>query len=204
MMDPFGDNLADDTTGTTFRDVILLALIGFVAMVVMLLPHIHKAKTDAEDYKPPGNVIVEMHWPDDMPYDVDLWVKAPEHEPVGFWNQGNEVLNLLRDDLGEGRDASNRNYEMIFSRGIPAGEFIVNVHMYGPLPAGVEVPVRVVVAVRERYGTTRQLLQTTVKLRYRNQEETAYRFRLTKEGELVKGSVSTLRRNLITRPGRNN
>lgn len=204
MMDPFGDSLEDDTTGTTFRDVILLALIGFVAMVVMLLPHIHKAKTDAEDYKPPGNVIVEMHWPDDMPYDVDLWVKAPEHEPVGFWNQGNDVLNLLRDDLGEGRDASNRNYEMIFSRGIPAGEFVVNVHMYGPLPAGVEVPVRVVVAVREKYGTTRQLLQTTVKLRYRNQEETAYRFRLTKEGDLVKGSVSTLRRNLITRPGRNN
>jgi len=81
-MEPFGDGFEDDTTGTTFRDVILLALIGFVAMVVMLLPHIHKAKTDAEDYKPPGNVIVEMHWPNDMPYDVDLWVKAPEHEPV--------------------------------------------------------------------------------------------------------------------------
>jgi hypothetical protein len=204
MMEPFGDGFEDDTTGTTFRDVILLALIGFVAMVVMLLPHIHKSKTDAEDYKPPGNVIVEMHWPNDMPYDVDLWVKAPQHEPVGFWNQGNDVLNLLRDDLGAGRDASNRNYEMIFSRGIPAGEYIVNVHMYGPLPTGIEVPVRVVVAVREKYGTTRQLLHTTVKLRYRNQEETAYRFRLTSEGELVKGSVSTLRRNLITRPGANN
>ena len=204
MMDPFDDAFEDDTTGTTFRDVILLALIGFVAMVVMLLPHIHKAKTEAEDYKPPGNVIVEMHWPDDMPYDVDLWVKAPEHEPVGFWNQGNNVLNLLRDDLGEGRDASNRNYEMIFSRGIPPGEYVVNVHMYGPIPSGIEVPVRVVVAVREKYGTTRQLLQTTVKLRYRNQEETAYRFRLTSEGDLVKGSVSTLRRNLITRPGKNN
>ncbi|MGI9475906.1 MAG: hypothetical protein ACR2PI_04320 [Hyphomicrobiaceae bacterium] len=204
MMDPFDDAFEDDTTGTTFRDVILLALIGFVAMVVMLLPHIHKAKTEAEDYKPPGNVIVEMHWPDDMPYDVDLWVKAPEHEPVGFWNQGNNVLNLLRDDLGEGRDASNRNYEMIFSRGIPPGEYVVNVHMYGPIPSGIEVPVRVVVAVREKYGTTRQLLQTTVKLRYRNQEETAYRFRLTSEGDLVEGSVSTLRRNLITRPGKNN
>jgi hypothetical protein len=61
--------------------------------------------------------------------------------------------------------------------------------------------VKAVVAVREQYGTTRQILQTTVKLRYRNQEETAYRFRLTSEGELVKGSVSTLRRNLITRQG---
>ncbi len=34
-----------DTTGTVFRDVILLALIGFVAMVIMLLPHLNpKAK----------------------------------------------------------------------------------------------------------------------------------------------------------------
>jgi len=203
MKEPFGE-FDDDTTGTTFRDVILLALIGFVAMVVMLLPHIHQSKTESEDYKPPGNVIVEVHWPDDMPYDVDLWVKAPEHEPVGFWNQGNNVLNLLRDDLGADRDASGRNYEMIYSRGIPAGEYIVNVHMYGPLPTGAVVPVKVVVAVREKYGSTSQLLQTEVKLRYRNQEETAFRFRLTGEGQLVEGSVSTLRRNLITRPGKNN
>lgn len=200
MMEPFGDGFEDDTTGTTFRDVILLALIGFVAMVVMLLPHIQKAKTEAEDYKPPGNVIFEIHWPNDMPYDVDLWVKAPKTDPVGFWNQGNNILNLLRDDLGSGRDASGRNYEMIFSRGIPAGQYVVNVHMYGPLPANVEIPVKVVVAVREKYGSTTQLLQTTVKLRYRNQEETAYRFRLTGEGELVKGSVSTLTRRLVT-PG---
>jgi hypothetical protein len=199
-MEPF-DDFEDDTTGTTFRDVILLALIGFVAMVVMLLPHIHKAKTDAEDYKPPGNVIFEIHWPNELTYDVDLWVKAPNESPVGFWNQGNNVLNLLRDDLGAENDASNRNYEMIFSRGIPEGEYIVNVHMYGELPPGVEVPVKAVVAVREKYGSTSQLLQTTVMLRYQNQEETAYRFRLTSEGQLVKGSVSTLRRNLITRPG---
>ncbi|MCH6587855.1 MAG: hypothetical protein IH805_06040 [Proteobacteria bacterium] len=37
-----------------------------------------------------------------------------------------------------------------------------------------------------------------VELTHRNQEETAYRFRLTAEGDLVDGSVSTLRRPLIT------
>ena len=196
-MEPF-DPIDDDMSGTTFRDVILLALIGFVAMVIMLLPHIHKSKTEAEDYKPPGNVIVEMHWPNDMPYDVDLWVQAPGAEPVGFWNQGNHVLNLLRDDLGADHDASDRNYEMIYSRGIPAGEYTVNVHMYGALPPLTEVPVKVVVAVRGKYGSTSQILQSTVKLRQRNQEETVFRFRLTGDGELVKGSVSTLQRNLIT------
>jgi len=34
----------DDSTGTVFRDVILLALIGFVAIVIMLLPHIKPRK----------------------------------------------------------------------------------------------------------------------------------------------------------------
>ena len=187
-----------DTTGTTFRDVILLALIGFVSMVIMLLPHIHKAKTQADDAKPPGNVIVEMHWPDTMPYDVDLWVKAPGAQPVGFWNQGNRVMNLLRDDLGGEGDPTERNYEMIYSRGIPPGTYIVNVHMYGQKPEGIEIPVKVVVAVREKYGSTNQILQSTVKLTRRNQEETAFSFRLTSDGELVDGSVSTLRRALVT------
>ncbi len=198
-MDEF-DELDDQTTGTVFRDVILLTLIGFVMMVIMLLPHVRKAKTEADNHKAPGNVIVEAHWPAAMPYDVDLWVKAPDSPPVGFWNQGNLDFNLLRDDLGGEGDATKHNYEMSYSRGIPAGEYTVNVHMYGPLPAGTVIPVKVVVAVRTKYTTAHQILQTVVKLRYRNQEETAFRFRLTSEGDLIQGSVSTLRRPLISLP----
>jgi hypothetical protein len=196
-VNPF-DDFDDDTTDTVFRDVILLTLVGFVAMVIMLLPHIQKKNEETEDHKAPGNVIVEMHWPSDMRVDVDLWVKGPKATPVGFWNQGNDLFNLLRDDLGDEGDATNENYEISYSRGIRPGEYIVNVHMYGVLPPGMVVPVTVVVSVRAKYDTARQILKTTLKLRQRNQEETAYRFRLTGEGELVKGSVSTLRRPLIT------
>jgi len=188
----------EDTIGTVFRDVVLLALIGFVAMVVMLLPHITLAKKETEDQKAPGNIIVEMHWPTDLNVDVDLWVQAPRETPVGFWNQGGETFNLLRDDLGTEFDASNENYEITYSRGIPAGEYTVNVHMYGPLQPGVVVPANVVVSVRKKYDQAHQILNTVVKLDRHNQEETAFRFRLTAEGDLVKGSVSTLRRRLIT------
>ena len=196
-MTPF-DEFDDDTTDTVFRDVILLTLVGFVAMVIMLLPHIQKKKEETEDHKAPGNVIVEMHWPSEMSVDVDLWVRAPKSTPVGFWNQGNDVFNLLRDDLGIEGDATNENYEISYSRGIRPGEYIVNVHMYGLVPTGLVVPVTVVVSVRAKYDSARQILTTTVKLRQRNQEETAFRFRLTAEGDLVEGSVSTLRRPLIT------
>lgn len=193
-LDDFGEGGAE----TVYRDVIFLALVGFVAMVIMLLPHIKKSSEEAQDHKAPGHVIVEMHWPTNLAYDVDLWVKAPNEPPVGFWNQGGIVFNLLRDDLGDEGDATNQNYEVSYSRGIPAGEYIVNVHMYGPLPDGVVIPVSVVVSTRENFGHTRQILTSTVNLRRRNQEETAFKFRLTKEGDLIENSVSTLRHPLIT------
>ena len=192
------DYLDEDSWGTVFRDVILLALIGFVAMVILLLPHITLAKKETESRKLAGNVVVELHWPSSQAVDVDLWVQAPNEYPVGFWNQGGPTFNLLRDDLGTEGDATNENYEITYSRGIPAGEYTVNAHMYGPLKPGMRVPVSVVVSVRKKYDTMRQILKTSLTLYRRNQEETAFRFRLTAEGDLVAGSVNTLRRSLIT------
>lgn len=194
------DDFHDDSSGTVFRDVLMLALIGFVAMVIMLLPHISETQDEEDEHTPPGNVVVEMHWPDELPVDVDLWVQAPNDVPVGFWNQGSENFNLLRDDLGMEGDATARNYEVSYSRGIPAGEYTVNVHMYGKVPSGIVVPVRVVVSVKAKYDNLRQILETSLELRHRNQEETAFRFRLNADGDLVPGSVTTLRHRLVTAP----
>ena len=74
----------DDSTGTVFWDVILLALIGFVAIVIILPPQIKPTQKDDQGHRAPGNMIVEKHWPKDMSYDVDLWVKSPDKHPVGF------------------------------------------------------------------------------------------------------------------------
>ena len=194
------DEFDEDSTGTVFRDVLMLALIGFVAMVIMMLPHLSEKRQESDEHRSPGNVVVEIHWPNELPVDVDLWVQAPGDTPVGFFNQGSEQFNLLRDDLGVDGDATNLNYEVSYSRGIKAGEYIVNVHMYGQVPAGITVPVDVVVSVRQKYDTLRQILETTVNLERRNQEETAFRFLLTDNGGLVEDSVSTLRRRLVTVP----
>ena len=194
------DELDEESWGTVFRDVILLALIGFVAMVILLLPHIKPTEVETQDHKAPGNVIVALHWPSTMPYDIDLWVKAPRQAPVGFWNMGGETFNLLRDDLGSEADATDENYEISYSRGIPAGEYIVNVHQYGPLPADTVVKVSVVVSVRTRLEAARQILNTDVELSRQGQEVTAFRFRLDEEGGLVPDSVNTLSSRLVTEP----
>ena len=111
----------DDDSGTIFRDVTLLALAAFVAMVLMLLPFLNtgaEVESETDGISDPGNVIIELLWASDRDADIDLWVKAPERAPVGFPNKGNEVVNLLRDDLGLFQDLTDINYEIVYSRGI--------------------------------------------------------------------------------------
>lgn len=194
----------DDDSGTIFRDVTLLALAAFVAMVIMLLPFIdpgaESAPENAAGVTDPGNVIVELLWPPERDADVDLWVKAPDRLPVGFPNKGNAIVNLLRDDLGLFQDLTDINYEIVYSRGIVPGEWIVNVQAYRledpfrPPP----VPAKVVVSVKKE-GEERPvpILEKTVELRYPRHELTVFRFRLTGKGSLVQGSVNDIGRSLI-------
>jgi hypothetical protein len=188
----------DDEGGTVFRDVIMLALAGFVAMVVLLLPHLNPAgKQAAADLEQPGNVIVEIHWPDDNDSDVDLWVEAPGDIPVGYSNKGGVIFNLLRDDLGQRADVTGLNYEVSYSRGIPPGEYTVNVHLYRNTARTFPVPVTVVTSVkRTPKDPAHQLLASKVELEREGEELTVFRFQLSDEGGLVPGSVHSLQRNL--------
>jgi hypothetical protein len=188
----------DDEGGTVFRDVILLALAGFVAIVLLLLPHLNPPGEAAEDTtQPPGNVIVEIRWPDEIDADVDLWVQAPGDRPVGYSNKGGKVFNLLRDDLGKRNDATGMNYEVSYSRGIPGGEYTVNVHLYRNPSNVYPIPVTIVTSVKRTPSeSARQLLASEVELTREGEEITVYRFELTDEGHLVPGSVHSLQRPL--------
>jgi hypothetical protein len=184
----------EDQSGTVFRDVIMLALCGFVAIVLLLLPHLNPPATAAtESITPPGNVIVEARWPDHMDTDVDLWVEAPGDAPVGYSNKGGTYFNLLRDDLGHLADAAEINYEVSYSRGIPSGEYTINVHLYRNLSGIYPVTVKVVASVKKTAGeAAKQILTTEVELRREGEEFTAFRFRLDSNGALVPGSVHNL------------
>ena len=192
------DQLEDDDGGTVFRDVIMLALAGFVAMVLLLLPHLNPPGEAAkENTQPPGNVIVEVRWPDELDSDVDLWVEAPGDIPVGYSNKGGVIFNLLRDDLGRRADATGMNYEVSYSRGIPAGEYTVNVHLYRNAANIFPIPVTVVTSVKKSAkDSARQLLASKIELVREGEELTVYRFKLSEEGDLVPGSVHSLQRNL--------
>src|SRR5512134_2230542 len=122
----------DEETLTVWLDTALLMLGGFVLMTVLMMTVVNPPAKSAEQEgdRAPGNVVIEAQWPDRLDADVDLWVEAPGDTPVGYSNKNGRVFNLLRDDLGMAQDMTDVNYEIAYSRGMPSGEYVVNVHLY--------------------------------------------------------------------------
>jgi len=117
---------------------------------------------------------------------------APGDVPVGYSNKGGRIFNLLRDDLGNSHDATELNYEVSFSRGLPSGEYVVNVHMFrsgNPFPIVVDV----IVSIKaNETAALVQLLTAQVELRSHGEEITAMRFTIDDAGNMVIGSAHAL------------
>jgi hypothetical protein len=186
----------DEDTLTVWLDTALLMLGGFVLMTILMLTAVNRqAQAKVADEQAPGNIIVEAHWPPSIDADVDLWVQAPGDRPVGYSHMSGKYFNLLRDDLGGDLD-----YEVAYSRGNPAGEYVVNIHMYRA-GADVTFPLSVQVAASLKTNgqpVARPLDNTTVKLVRQGDEITAFRFTLDRNGHLVPGSVNNLFKELRT------
>ncbi|WP_159585948.1 hypothetical protein [Chelativorans xinjiangense] len=171
-----------------FTDFLFLALL---AMLLLINP-----PTEADTATPPGNMSVTIVWPEGSD-DVDLWLIGPgQAKPVGYSNRGGSLWNLLRDDLGTSSDPMPLNMEHAYSRGLPAGEYIINLHGFR-LPNS---PVTVAVEVRKgEFGRRQALLfQETVVLRAA-QEKTVVRFKLDGDGDVIPGSVDHVFRPLRSR-----
>jgi len=185
----------DEETLTVWLDTALLMLGGFVLMSVLMMSVMipPTQSSESDNVMAPGNVIIEAQWGDKLAADVDLWVQAPGDVPVGYSNKGGAVFNLLRDDLGRDHDITDLNFEVAYTRGTPAGEYVVNVHMYRGRGVSYPVAAKIVASVKsDPTGPAKQLVATTVQLRKEGQELTALRFRLDSDGRLVDGSVNSL------------
>ena len=184
------DEFEPDNTNVIFRDVILLALLGFMAVVIIMIAHINPPGLKAEGDKVPGSLIVEINWDQSRNVDVDLWLQINNERPNGYSNKSGQTWNLLRDDLGFTYDITPLNYEIAYTRGIVAGEYIINLHLYkihGPNTDPIKV--QMVVSIQLENGTVKKLWTTTSALSYENQELTVTHLMLTKEGEIAPGSM---------------
>lgn len=163
------------------------ALFNFLGVlmffVITLLAQINPP-TDPQ-ITPPGNLVASAAWPAGA-IDVDLWISAPDDKPVGYPNKSGKVWSLLRDDLGTSNDSTPLNFESAFTRGLPDGEYVINVKCFG---CAGKVPVNVDVEVRLVDGGA--VWTGVVALVAEKQERTAIRFRLL-GGKVVAGSASSV------------
>jgi hypothetical protein len=166
------------------RDLLLNMLLGLVALVVLVLAQVNPASTE-QQLTPPGNLIASISWPAG-PVDIDIRVGAPGDEVVDYNRKSGKIWSLLRDDLGTANDDTPLNMEAAFTRGLPDGEYAVNVRCYS---CAAHVPVPVAVEVRLAEGGL--VFSGSVNLLADKQERTAIRF-ILKDGRAVVGSESSV------------
>lgn len=186
-MASFGNDFVEKTVFQVVYTKLPLFFITLVVILLIKMQIVDKKPDPAATLKTTGSVIVEMYWDRDNTADVDLWVKAPGDQPVGYSNLGAQYFNLLRDDLGFASDVTGENHELAMTRGIPTGEYVVNVHLYSvhaekgkpnlPVNGGV-----IVSCAAARGDLSRVVIfEKKFKLMHENEEQTLVRFRLDNE-----------------------
>ena len=180
------DDDSQNTTGTMLSDVLFNPGMIFFMLFLMVLVFVNppKKQTTAEAViKMPGNIMVWIRWPDYVDVDVDLWAQAPNDKPVGYSNRAGNSFNLLRDDLGNARDTTKLNYEVIFGRDMPDGRYTINVHLFRNGSEITEVPVDADVFIS--YGSrSESILKKKIVLTQVGQEITIANFFL-ENGKLI-------------------
>ncbi|WP_210274367.1 hypothetical protein [Rhizobium leguminosarum] len=170
-------------TSILTRDLLMNFLMGLVALVILVLAAIAPAAKE-DPAQLPGNLVASIVWPSGST-DVDLWVQYGDDLAVGYSHRSDRVWSLLRDDLGTANDDTPLNMESAFTRGLPDGEYAINVRCFGC----AKVPVPVSVEVRLAEGGV--IWKGTVDLLKDKQERTAIRFRMA-GGQVVQGSASQI------------
>jgi hypothetical protein len=185
-----------------FTDLLFNALLGFSFMFVAAFALISdpdntgKIDTNAE-------VLITVRWADRHPDDVDTLVEGPEGNLVWYHNRDSGLMHLDRDDRGifadrivlDGVEVSNPiNQETVSVRALQAGEYVVNLLHY---QSNYSEPLPVTVKVEKLNPTVTLVYYGTRELTGVGDEQTAVRFTINAEGEVV--GTSELQKPLLTR-----
>lgn len=187
---------------TPFIDLCLNTLFVFIVLFV-LAP---KKKQEQTDIKTEGQYVVTVEWPEKSEDDVDTYVIDPIGNLVFFNDRSQGLMHLERDDLGarndtirggDGKDIRvEKNEERVVIRGIIPGEYVVNVHMYRKVDNG---PTLVKVTLFKLKGLNDpQVTQKEITLTNNGDERTAFRFRLSADGQIT--DINDLPRKIIGAP----
>lgn len=179
-----------------YAAVFSLALIrvALIALLLLFLVPIDESKKFEDEDSNRGNMRIEITWEDFKDVDVDLWVKAPGEPAVGWSAKNGKTFNLVRDDLGNINNPTGKHYEVTYGRGLPPGEYIVNLHLYANREQNYPiVPVTVaVVVIKEDNGKSpkEKIFTKTVNLLRTGDEVTVIRFKILPSKDVDASSLN--------------
>jgi len=183
-----------------FTDLLFNALLGFTFMFLIAVFFLNPP-TKQGDVPAKAEYIITATWEPGRPDDIDLWIKGPSGDKVWYLHPEAGLMNLDRDDRGlindemivDGNRITNElNQEVITIRGQAPGEYIVNLQYYESKTAE---PVAVDVAVTRVNPRLQVVYKGTTTLEFPNQEKTAVRFRVNRDGSV--SDVNTLQTSII-------
>ena len=181
-----------------------LVLVFAVLLKLSLLAiNVESAESAQKRLKSNALFLIKVVWAGESDDDVDTYVSDPLSHLVFFKRLQDGLMNLDRDDTGsssnlitlpDGRVVKPAyNGEQVEIRGIIEGEYIVNVHMYRK---ATPTPTKVIVTLyKVAEGEDVQIHERVLTLAEQRQEETAFRFTLTRSGEVA--DINELPKSLI-------
>jgi hypothetical protein len=184
-------------SNTAFLDLLFNSLLGFVALFVIALILIKEEKKK-ENIQKKAEFIMTAKWPENLDHDIDMYLEDPEGNIVFFNARERGLMHLERDDLGltndlmvteSGEVIYGENSEVITIRGVAAGEYVLNLHLYNKNSnVNNDTSVEVEVIKLNKYE---KVLKKTYVFKNVGQEITACRFTLNADGDVVDISYLT-------------
>lgn len=190
----------DDGTFVPFTDILFNALLGFSVMLFIAFALI-KPDDKVGNINVKAEVIITVTWPDNLPDDIDIYVRDPQDNIVWYNTLDRGFLHLDRDDRGEYLDQMMvdgekvtfpLNQETVTVRGIVPGEYTVNVFNFLH-PSQAPIPVSV--KVEKLNPTVKVIFYQSLYLSRVGEEQTAIRFTMDSEGEI--SDLNTLQDSLV-------
>jgi hypothetical protein len=181
-----------------------LVLVFAVLLKLSLLAiNVQSAESAQKRLKSSALFLIKVVWAGESDDDVDTYVSDPLSHLVFFKRLQDGLMNLDRDDTGSSNNLiklsdgrvvkSAYNEEQVEIRGIVEGEYIVNLQMYRK---ATPIPTKVIVTLyKVAEGEDVLIHERVLTLAQQGLEETAFRFTLTKSGEVA--DINELPKSLI-------
>jgi len=175
----------------SYIDLLMNLSISFAAIFMLAVVLINAPTRQQQGADQRAKLLIVMTWDPHSADDLDLWVKVPNGEAVGFSHPSGLIAHLQRDDMGpindyyELPDGTRRyprfNQEITSIRSKAPGHYIVNALLYRRHPdpeTGVQSsgPVTCTIELIEIDPEYRALETRQVTLYTEGDEQTAFSF----------------------------